>query len=252
MKARWLLMLALSLTCLTGCREFTSMWFEQATIYANTLTVEKDGFTNRSPQWAYEGEPVVFDFAPDPSVSDYAVFVWPGGKPDVLTKQQLVKTYFRGVGIFKAGREPRKNTVQAFAYCVQGDRDWYYDQDAKKWAHHLTMADEADFEVGKATMEIVCYRVTIDMGFKVPKGRRVTDMVLQLVKDDGTRVSRRMRTSPDDVGFELTGPDGTGEHRVRYTPKWEEVNRVGKTDVELVLSYDDGTQRIIKQTLDTP
>jgi len=246
-----LLVVVMAAPCLSGCRQFVSMWFEPATLYADTLTAEKDGFTNRGPQWAYEGEPVTFDFAPDPAASDYAVFIWPGGTPDVLTNQQLVNTYFRGIGVFKAGREPRKNLIQAFAYSIQGDCDWYHDGDADKWVHHLTRADEADFEVGRAQMEIICYRAEIDIAFRA-RDRQVKDIVLRLIRDDDSRTLRRVKTAADEPGFDLLGPDDRGEYRVRYTPIWKEVNRVGTTDVELVLTYDDGTQETIARTIDTP
>ena len=236
--------------CQTGCRD-TSMWFERATLYADTRTADKDGFTNKSPQHAYDGELVTFDFQSDLAVSDYALFMWPGGKPDVLSRKDLVNTYFRGVGVFKAGAEPRRNLVQAVAYAVRGESDWYYDEDQKKWVSHIMADDERDMVVGKSEMEIICYRVELDIPFR-PGARRVKEAALHFLKNDGSRSTVHIRVPPSVPGFELIGPDASGRYRVRYAPTWKEVNRVGTTRVELLLTYDDGTQETITRTVDTP
>lgn len=224
---------------------------ERATMYADTLTTDKDGFTNRSPQWAYEGEKVTFDFAPDLAAANYVVFTWPGDKVDVLTSQMIVNSYFRGIGVFKAGREPRRSIVRAVAYTVRGQPDWYYDKESTAWQFHPPGSDSIDIAVGEAEMEIICYRVTIDMAFKAGR-RRVADTVLRIIRDDGTKTELRGAAKTRGKGFELRGPNADGEYHVRYTPTHDEVNRTGKTDVELLLTYTDGTQETLSETIDTP
>lgn len=250
------LAVSLALGLLAGCNTSQGLMspailFEPAVMYADTLTDAKDGFTLRSPQWAYEGEQVTFDFAPDLAISDYAVFAWPDGKSDVLTRGDLQQSYFRGLGTFKAGAEPRHNTIRATAFTRRGVPDWYFDKDKKTWVHHLPIGDPADIAVGSAQMEIVCYRVNIDLEFSL--GSRVlADAVLYIIKGDGTRVSRRIAVGPADPGFELRGPDAKGRYHVRYSPTHKEVNRIGRTGVELVLSFKDGTQDTLARKIDTP
>ena len=244
-----IVLLALAATaCLTGCQR---LWIEPATLYADTLTAEKDGFTNRSPQYAYEGEPVTFDFAPDLAATDYAVFLWPDGTGDCLDRQDLVMSYFRGVGVFKAGDPPRRNLVQAVAYAVRGKSDWFYDKDADEWVYHSMRSDEPDWKVGEVRMEIYCYRVDIDIPFGGGQNR-VKDVVLTLSKDDGTQAVRRIRIAPGEPGLDIVGPDAGGKYHARYTPRYSEVNRVGTTDVELAVAYDDGSRETIPRTIDTP
>jgi hypothetical protein len=234
-----------------GCNGGLGLWFEPATMYADTRTDQGDGFTNKSPQWAYDREPVTLDFAPDLAVSDYAVFTWPGGKLDVLNRSDLINTYFRGVGVFKAGPEPRKNVVQARAYTVRGRPDWYYDKDTRQWVNHVTKTDRADIEVGKAEMEIICYRIDLDIPF-TPAGGKAEDVRLEIIRSDGTCASRSVRSAPDEAGLALSGPGPGGAWHARYRPTWEEVNRVGSTQVRLVVTSADGSQDTIKRTLETP
>ena len=247
---------ALSVSLLAGCNTSQGLlspaiMFEPAVMYADTLTDAKDGFTLRSPQWAYEGEQVTLDFAPDLAVSDYVVFSWPEGQPDVLTRADIQQTYFRGVGTFKAGAEPRHNVVRATAFSRRGVPDWFFDKDKKMWVHHLPIGDQADIAVGSAQMEIICYRVTIDIEFN-PGSKGLEDAVLNVIKGDGTQVSRRIATGSTAPGFELRGPDAKGGYRVRYTPTHKEVNRIGKTVAELVLTFKDGTQETLTRKIDTP
>ncbi len=254
MKARSLLLFLLLLVMppATGCSILGTMWFDRATMYADTRTLANDGFTNRSPQRAYEGEQVTFDFAPDYDVSDYAVFYLPGGSRRYVDRLDTGDTppYFRAIGSFKAGREPRTYTVEAIGFNVRGQNDWYYDKDKKQWVYHLTQGDQQDFKVGSALMKIICYRVELDMHFS-PGSRRVTDIVMIIIKGDGTRVERRLKIG-DEPGLEIIGPDFQGEYRARYVPRYSEVNRVGETDVELRLTFADGTQEVIRQEIDTP
>jgi hypothetical protein len=240
----WIVVLAA--VALGGCQ-----LHERATMYADTLTTDKDGFTNRSPQWAYEGEKVTFDFAPDLVAADYVVFTWPGDKIDVLSRQQTVNTYFRGIGVFKAGREPRRSIIRAIAYTVRGQTDWYYDKESATWQFHPPGSDPHDIAAGEAEMEIICYRVTIEMTFKAGR-REMADAVLRIVRDDGSKTELRNAAKALGKGFELRGPGADGKHHVRYTPTHDEVNRTGKTDVELLLTYTDGTQETLSETIDTP
>lgn len=251
MRTRALLLVAVVACCLGGCREFAQLWLEKATLYADTRTTDKDGFTNKSPQYAYEGEEVTLDFQADLGATDYAVFIWPDGKPDLLTRADLVKTYFRGVGVFKAGREPRSNIIRTVAYNERGERDWFYDDDTKQWVYHQIQGDEPDFEVGRAQMEIICYRVDIDIPFQGGE-RQVKDIALEIIREDGSRTTRRIKVLDDEPGFRLDGPDTKGVFHVRYTPTAKEVNRTGTTDVKLVLTYDDGSKKTIATTIDTP
>ena len=254
MKARTLLLvlLVLVMPLAAGCGTLGTMWFDRATMYADTRILAKDGFTNRSPQWAYEGEPVTFDFAPDFDVTDYAVFYLPDGSRRYAGRLETVDTtpYFRAIGGFTAGREPRTYTVEAVGFNVRQQNDWYYDKDKKQWVYHLTQGDQQDYKTGSARMKIICYRVELDMPFS-PGSRRVTDVVIIIIKGDGIRVERRLKIG-DEPGLEIIGPDSQGRYSARYVPKCNEVNRVGKTDVELRLTFADGTQQVIRQEIDTP
>ncbi|NIA21152.1 MAG: hypothetical protein GWP05_04080 [Anaerolineaceae bacterium] len=226
--------------------------FSPATMYADTRTLAKDGFTNKSPQWAYQGEPVTFDFAPDYGLTDYAVFYLPDGSRRYVDKRQTTDTgpNYRAVGTFKAGREPRTYTIEAIAFNVRRQNDWYWDKDDKQWVYHRTQGDQPDFKVGSAKMEVICYRVEIRIQFS-PGSRRVADIVMVLLKGDGSRTRRRLKVG-DEPGLEIIGPDNRGKYSARYVPKWNEVNRVGKTDVELQLTFGDGTQQVIRREIDTP
>jgi len=255
MKVTVIASLVLSAALLAGCSDEGMMvpgiMYEPAVIYADTRTDSGDGFTLKSPQWAYEGEPVTLDFGPDLSVTDYVVFSWPDGKNDVLTRADIQKNFFRGTGTFKAGAEPRRNTVRATAYLRRSQVDWYLDKEKNVWVQHITATDTPDLAVGSAEMEIICYRRTVDLEFNT-RGRTLTDVVLHIIKGDGTRVSRRAKGAAGEPTIELLGPDAKGTYRVRYTPTFKEVNRVGKTDVQLVLSFQDGTQETVSQKIDTP
>ena len=90
------------------------------------------------------------------------------------------------------------------------------------------------------------------MTVKQSQPGQARDMVLRLIRSDGAVSERRVRKSAEEQGLILTGPDGGGRYTVRYTPTWQEVNRVGKTEVELVVSYADGSQNVHKKTIDTP
>lgn len=255
MRTRFVLMtlVVLSAAAAAGCADMSAM-FEPATLYADTRIADKDGFTNRGPQWAYHMEPVTFDFAADLAATDYAVFIWPGGQQDVLLRMDALETltYFRGVGRFKAGPEPRRNTVQAVAYMNRGERDWYLDNTTGEWTFHPMRSDEADVMVGRADMDIVCYRRDLDIAFQVPSGRRIEGIELRFNKDDGTAVARRLGDEGLTGPLELVSDLGSNTHRVRYTPTWEEVNRTGETPVELIWTLDDGSQGRKTETIDTP
>jgi hypothetical protein len=255
MKVTVIATLVLAAGLLAGCSEEAMMvpgvMYEPAVIYADTRISSGDGFTLKSPQWAYEGEPVTLDFGPDLSVTDYVVFSWPDGKVDVLTRADVQKNFFRGVGTFKAAAEPRKCTVRATAFMRRTQADWYFDQDKKVWVQHISATDTPDLAVGSAEMEIVCYRRTVDIEFNAG-GRVLADAVLHVIKGDGTRVSRRTKGAAGEPALEVLGPDAKGVYRVRYTPTFKEVSRTGQTDVELVLSFKDGTQDTVSRKIDTP
>ncbi|MBN2584704.1 MAG: hypothetical protein JXL80_16700 [Planctomycetes bacterium] len=252
MKPRWILTVALlAVTCAaTGCAE---LLMDRAKLFGDTYTRDRSGFSDHGPQWAYEGEAVTFDFAPDPDITDYAVFSWPGGTNEYIDKRDTFETdrFYRTVHRFEAGREPRQYVVSAEAYAIYQQNDWYYDRDTGEWVYHLTHNDVRDTRVGSASLKVVCYRVEIAMTFK-PGARQVKNAVLLLLKDDGSRVERRMKVDQEQPGFELVGPDAKGVYTVRYVPTWNEVNRTGTTEIELRLTYADGSQDVISQTIDTP
>jgi len=233
-----------------GCGQ---MFLDRAVLFADTYTEDGSGFSEKSPQWAYEGETVTFDFAPDPDVTDYAVFTLPNGTQEYIDRRTALDTdgFYRVTGRFVAGRESRQYTVSAKAYTVRRQRDWYYDRESKKWVLHVTQSDQADSQVGSASLKVICYRSQVEMTF-APGSRRTQDAVLVLLRSDGTRTERRVKVDGGQPGFDLIGPDAKGTYTVRYVPTWDEVNRTGKTDVELHLSYADGARDVIRTTIDTP
>ena len=214
-------------SALCGCGNLETIGLEQAAMYADTRTAAGDGFTSKSPQYAYDGEPVTLDFQPDPGATDYVIFTWPNGTSDVLGRQHLTPTGYRGVGVFKAGRQQRSNVIRATAYMMRGERDWYYDKDQKLWVYHLVKSDLPDWKVGEAQMEIICYRVDIDLTVG-GAGKRVKDAVLTISRDDGSNTIRRLQPAAGTPALTLIGPDAGGRYQVRYTPTWKEVNRVGR------------------------
>ena len=246
-----LAVVVLGAAALCGCQNWQTLFFEKATLYADTRTTEGDGFTLKSPQWAYDGEPVTFDFQPDPAPTNYVVFYWPDEKTDILTRKDITRTGYRGIGAFKAGPSPRKNTVRAVAYMIRGKCDWFLDKDTNKWEYYRSVTDEPDMIVGEAQMEIIRYRVDIDIPFG-GKGRVLKEATLTLLKSDGTNAVRRAAPPGGQGGLEIVGPDAKGVCRARCAPTWKEVNRVGTTHVELLVSFQDGTQEIITREIDTP
>ncbi len=234
----------------TACRSATGIFLQPATLYADSRTDAGDGFTNRSPQWAWHEEPVTFDFAPDPASADYAIYLWPDGSKQYVTRSDEFGGYFRGVGVFRAGAEPRKNTVRAEAYTVRGANDWYYDKDRDEWVHHRMKTDEADWPAGSAEMEIICYRKEVNIPF--PADKPVERVELRLTRADGTRSVHEVEFPGDGGAPEIFGPDDDGMYHVRYAPTWKEVSRTGTTRVELVVTCTDGKRKLFEDTVDTP
>lgn len=244
---------ALMLVCVFGAMAMggCGIAWDKAVLYGDTFTAAGDGFTSRSPQWACEGEPVTLDFAPDPNVTDYAVFEWPDGSRHYVDKSEREGHLYRVVRRFEAGDQPRSYVVRATAYMIRQDDDWYFDRDTQKWVFHLTQIDKYDQDVGAAKLEIICYRPEVRMTIPA-RGREIKDLTLTLTKDDGVRTVRRLGADGDNARLRAIGPDRKGNYDVRYEPTWQEVNRVGKTPVEVVVSYTDGTQELNRTQIDTP
>ena len=71
---------------------------------------------------------------------------------------------------------------------------------------------------------------------------------LSLIRQNGQRTTHTSQSE----GVRLIGPDQRGNYRLQYTPKWDEINRVGQTELEMLIHYSDGTQELKTHKIDTP
>jgi hypothetical protein len=239
------LLLLLALVTSSGCYPF-----ESAHLFADTYTDLRSGFSEHSPQYAAEGETVTFDFAPDPS-TDYAVFSWSDGKRTYVDRTEKKDNFFRTTHVFAAGSEPRTYAVEATAYMIRGQDDWYLDETTHEWTFFRPRTDPPDDAIGHAKITIICYRPEVDLTLTPPSGKAPQKIVLTMIKNDGTRMDHNLKTA-DSPGFTLIGPDQRGQYHLHYNPAATEINRIGETPVELVVTYADGIQEVIKQKIKTP
>ena len=239
------LLLLFSLATLAGCGPF-----DQARLFADTYTDQLDGFSDHSPQWAADGETVTFDFAPDSS-ADYAVFNWSDGKRTYVDRSEKKNTIFRTTHVFAAGPEPRTYQVEAVAYLVTGRNNWYLDDTTHEWTYHRPIQDPENDKIGRAKMTIICYRPEVDLTLVPAPGKTPQKIVLTMVKNDGTRTEHGSGKAHMS-GYSLVGPDQRGQFHLHYDPTAAEINRVGETVVELLATYSDGTQELIKHKIKTP
>jgi hypothetical protein len=239
------LLLFVSLVALSGCSPF-----EKAQLFADTYTDQISGFSLHSPQWAADGETVTFDFAPDTS-ADYAVFNWSDGKTTFVDRSMKKDAFFRATHVFAAGSEQRTYEVSAVAYMIRGLCDWYLDDLTHEWTLHRPIQDPEDAAIGHAKMTVICYRPEVDLTFTPPSGKTAKSLVLTMIKNDGARTDHRAKTA-DSPGFTQIGPDQRGQYHLHYDPAAKEINRTGETAVELLATYNDGTQELIKHKIKTP
>lgn len=255
----WLVLPGTILLTCGGC-----MMADSAVLYADTHTMAETGFTLRSPQYAYNDEPVTFDFAPDYRMTHYAIFIWPDGSAQHLGLNDIVNTYFRAVRSFKGAVEPREYRVEARGFNRVGESDWYYDRETQRWEYFPMSRDAADRSTGSASMVIRCYLINLDLPLEAG-GRRIERAELSLIRYDGSRTTHIAAAAgaagavggaggADAAGgaARLVGPDRRGNYRLLYTPVWSELNRTGTTELEVLIHYADGTQELKKQTIDTP
>ncbi len=221
--------------------------YQSAVLYADTLTREETGFNMRSPQYAYHGEPVTFDFAPDYAATHYTIIIWPDGSPEMLGQKDVVNTYFRVTRSFEGAVKPREYKVIARGYQRVGSADWYFDTRTEQWTFQPMSRDMSDRLTGEADMTIRCYIINLDLPIR-PGNRTLRKVELSLIRDD----MQRTTVGIDSPGVRLIGPDPSGEYRLQYTPKYNEINRTGQTDIELLVRYTDGTEQLQTTSIDTP
>ncbi len=239
------LLLLLALITSSGCFPFS-----QAQLFADTYTELRSGFSDHSPQHASEGEVVTFDFGADTS-ADYAIFSWSDGKRTYVDRAEKKDGFFRTTHVFAAGPQPRTYNVEAVAYMIRGQNDWYLDDSTHEWTFFRPITDFADDAIGNAKMTIICYRPEVDITFFPVSGKTVKGLVLTIIKTDGSRTDHLIKTS-DTPGFTLLGPDQRGQYHLHYDPAAKELNRIGDTAVELLITYNDSTQDLLKHKIKTP
>ena len=223
-----------------------------AVLWADTAL--PDGrFSAARHQWAYDGEPVLFELQVTPGGANYIVF----GKGDEATVMDMEegRGQYRWTLVFQAGHEPQDYEVFAIPYLIREARDWVYDKNEKKWYFYPPRNDASDVQTApEQVMRITCYRREISTTFKA-RGGRPRRVTLTLVKGVGERVEipQRPADAPADArGFLLLGPNEKGECGVSYSPLYDEVSRDGTTQVEVVVEHGDGALERVVETIDTP
>ena len=223
-----------------------------ATLWADTSLA--DGrFSAARHQWAYDGEPVLFELQVTPGGANYIVF----GKDDeaAVVDMEEGRGQYRWTLVFQAGHEPQDYEVFAVPFIIREARDWVYDKNEKKWYFYPPRNDASDVQTAREQrMRITCYRAEISMTFKA-RGGRPRHVTLALVKGTGERVEipQRPADAPADArGFLLLGPNEKGECSVSYSPLYNEVSRAGTTQVEIVVAHGDGSVERLVEEIDTP
>jgi len=233
-----------------------------AVLWADTAL--PDGrFSAARHQWAYDGEPVQFELQVTPGGANYIVF----GKGDEASVVDMEegRGQFLWTLVFQAGHEPQDYEIYAVPFLIRDARDWIYDKNEKKWYFYPPRNDESDVQTApEQVMRITCYRREISMTFKA-RGGRPRRVTMTLVKGVGDRVAiaeQRPGASPEGPsaspaveagrGFLLLGPNEKGGCGVSYLPLYNEVNRAGTTQVEVVVEHGDGSLERMVEKIDTP
>jgi hypothetical protein len=239
----------IALACLGGAGCGPSA---HARLWADTAMPD-GGFSLQKQQWAYDGEPVTFELECDPGLVSYVVFSTRKGEETVVNVTKVEGRY-RWTHVFRAGPQPQVYEVFAAPYLIRGRCDWIYDKNEDKWYFYPGITEKPDLATDREqAMKITCYQVEVRLRFAA-RGGPPKRAALSLVTADGrrTEVPQREAAASDGRGFLVLGPDAAGFCEATYVPRYDEVGRAGKTQVELVVEHADGSLERLRQTIDTP
>jgi len=240
-----MIVLVAGLMTATGCGPTA-----KARLWADAATID-GSFTLQKHQWAYDGEPVMFELECVPGMADYVVFGT--DKEETVVNIARVEGRYRWMHVFHCGPKAKTYEVHATPFLIRGKCDWVYDKNEDKWYYYPGMSDKPDVATdSEQRMEITCYRVEIHLKFTA-QGGPPKRMELSLLKADGTsKVVPRRLPGSDKPGYLLLGPDAAGACEVSYTPTYDEVSRAGQTGVELIIEHADGSTQRLRQAAETP
>ncbi len=228
-----------------------SMGFGSAHMQADTAS-PSGAFTADRRQFAYDAEPVTFQFDTEGGALTYVVFNIEGR--DTVVELPKTMGRYELTHRFRAGHQPLDYVVYATAFVVRGRRDWIYDKNDGTWHLHPRPDDPADVIVTRQqTIQVTCYRQPIRLTFESPRGAPKS-LALVLTTATGRRTEVPRRPGPEDpqAGFLATGSATGGTWEVSYTPTYEEVSRSGTTHVELLVKHADGSLERVEAEVETP
>ena len=140
--------------------------------------------------------------------------------------------------------------VTTTAYQQRGGRDFM--QVRGEWLHSDSPYEEPDRKIGADSIRITIYEAPIEL--------TIAGFTEDLDPDTGVMRIRRANGAitsvyvdrPGRPGFTLSGPDTDGCYRVHYSPKGNELNPVGTTDVDFIIHDRAGQAHEASVTIDTP
>lgn len=114
--------------------------------------------------------------------------------------------------------------------------------------------DASDTLVARATLLVTVEQLHVSITVSLPSGEPDWPLSrLVLTGRQGRKTKIRHGGSAAREGcFSVEGPDEAGSYRVTYTPKFEEINPAGPTQVELVVADAKGRTKTFSQLLGGP
>ena len=213
-------------------------------------------WSDAARQMVHVGEQVRFDFVLQDARRR---FVSPVGFADycvAFVGGERIETEMDAYGRFRfshtfdhAGPGDRIH-VEAAAYRQRDNRDFV--NVGGQWVQSHSPLNRQDRPVATDAIMFTVYQALIELALAPgASGLKPETGVLRIRRSDGSLTTVYV-DRPNRSGFTLTdrGPDGGC--RVRYTPKGDELNPTGTTDVEFLIYDTAGNPHHASATLDTP
>jgi len=207
-------------------------------------------------QQVHVGETVRFDFVlqdgagrfMDPTgLADYCVVIIGQERIEVTPD---IRGHFQFSYTFDQVQPGDTIDVTATALRQKGGRDfmnirgqWLRSDSPYEEIDRALCADDVRLQIYEAPIQLTLARPADDLNPETGK--------LKILRNDGATTSVFIDV-PGRPGFKIRGPEPDGYYRVSYTPKGDELNPIGTTEVEFTIHDMSGRPHHASATLETP